>query len=274
MGWFIRKSVRMGPLRFNFSKRGMGMSVGGKGFRVGTGPRGPYVAGGRGGLYFRESLAPHQRHHGRAVPARRVVAPPALPGTPGQAGGTVTPAAAVSFVPRVWPWWLLGLLIAGTALGLALTSVWQDGATVLLLVTLIAILALDWRGFTTLNGRIVWQALSRAAKFWLVCAYLFVFPIMMPVYLVFAFRDNRTAMSLAAASQKREIAELEADLGILPPTEGVCRKCARPLQVGAEFCAYCGEPVVQRPRICPVCATATLPDARFCPQCRAPLTPA
>lgn len=32
------------------------MSVGVRGFRVGTGPRGPYMAGGRGGLYFRQSL--------------------------------------------------------------------------------------------------------------------------------------------------------------------------------------------------------------------------
>jgi hypothetical protein len=34
MGWRFRKSVRKGPFRFNFSKRGMGTSVGTRGVRV------------------------------------------------------------------------------------------------------------------------------------------------------------------------------------------------------------------------------------------------
>lgn len=56
MGWYLRKSVKFGPLRMNFSKSGIGYSIGVKGARIGTGPRGPYVSGGRGGLYFRQSL--------------------------------------------------------------------------------------------------------------------------------------------------------------------------------------------------------------------------
>jgi hypothetical protein len=56
VGWYFRRSVRLGPLRINFSKSGIGYSVGMKGLRVGKGPRGPYVAGGRYGLYFRQSL--------------------------------------------------------------------------------------------------------------------------------------------------------------------------------------------------------------------------
>lgn len=56
MGWYLRKSLRLGPVRFNLSKSGIGTSVGVKGFRVGTGPRGSYLHGGRGGLYFRERL--------------------------------------------------------------------------------------------------------------------------------------------------------------------------------------------------------------------------
>src|SRR5438552_6932538 len=58
MGWYIRKSVRVGMLRFNMSKSGVGMSVGVKGLRLGTGPRGNYVHMGRGGLYFRQTLSP------------------------------------------------------------------------------------------------------------------------------------------------------------------------------------------------------------------------
>lgn len=57
MGWFLRKSVRFGPLRFNLSKRGVGASVGIKGLRAGVDASGkPYVAGGRGGIYFRERI--------------------------------------------------------------------------------------------------------------------------------------------------------------------------------------------------------------------------
>ena len=56
MGWYLRKSLSFGPLRFNLSKSGVGTSIGIKGLRVGTGPKGSYLHGGRGGLYFREKL--------------------------------------------------------------------------------------------------------------------------------------------------------------------------------------------------------------------------
>ena len=61
MGWYLRKSVRMGPVRWNLSKSGIGMSVGVRGLRVGAGPRGPYVAGGRGGIYFRQGLGTQRK---------------------------------------------------------------------------------------------------------------------------------------------------------------------------------------------------------------------
>ena len=40
MGFFYRKSVNFGPFRVNLSKSGVGYSVGGRGFRVGTSARG------------------------------------------------------------------------------------------------------------------------------------------------------------------------------------------------------------------------------------------
>lgn len=61
MGFYIRKSISAGPFRFNLSGHGVGMSVGVKGFRVGTGPRGNYVSMGHGGLYYRASLGGHSR---------------------------------------------------------------------------------------------------------------------------------------------------------------------------------------------------------------------
>jgi hypothetical protein len=56
VGFYLRKSISAGPFRFNLSGSGVGMSVGVKGFRIGTGPRGNYVHMGRGGLYYRASL--------------------------------------------------------------------------------------------------------------------------------------------------------------------------------------------------------------------------
>ena len=58
MPFYIRKSVSAGPFRFNFSKGGVGLSVGVRGLRVGTGPRGHYIHAGRGGLYYRSSIKP------------------------------------------------------------------------------------------------------------------------------------------------------------------------------------------------------------------------
>ncbi len=56
MGFYIKKGFNIGPIRINFSKSGIGFSVGTKGLRVGTGPNGNYIHGGRQGLYYRKSL--------------------------------------------------------------------------------------------------------------------------------------------------------------------------------------------------------------------------
>jgi len=57
MGLFLRRSVKFGPVRFNLSKSGVGVSTGVKGLRVGVSGSGKsYVFGGRGGVYFRQNL--------------------------------------------------------------------------------------------------------------------------------------------------------------------------------------------------------------------------
>jgi len=57
MGWYIRKSFNIGPLRLNLSKSGIGSSVGTKGFRLGKKPNGKqYVHAGRYGLYFKQNI--------------------------------------------------------------------------------------------------------------------------------------------------------------------------------------------------------------------------
>lgn len=55
MGFYFRKSVSLGGLRFNFSKSGVGVSTGIKGFRIGSGPRGNYVQMGRNGIYYKKT---------------------------------------------------------------------------------------------------------------------------------------------------------------------------------------------------------------------------
>jgi len=56
MGFYIRKSVGFGPIRFNLSKSGVGVSFGVKGARLSTGPRGTYVNMGSHGIYYRQKI--------------------------------------------------------------------------------------------------------------------------------------------------------------------------------------------------------------------------
>ena len=62
MGLYIRKSITVGPLRFNLSKSGVGVSAGVKGFRVGYGPRGNYVHMGVGGLYYKTTFPTNKKN--------------------------------------------------------------------------------------------------------------------------------------------------------------------------------------------------------------------
>jgi hypothetical protein len=55
---YLKKSLGLfgGLLRLNFSKHGVGASLGVKGFRISTGPRGPMLNAGMHGIYYRRSL--------------------------------------------------------------------------------------------------------------------------------------------------------------------------------------------------------------------------
>src|SRR5262252_8920927 len=58
MGLFFRKGFKLGPLRLNLSKSGIGASIGVKGARVGINAKGKtYLAAGRGGLYYRKQFS-------------------------------------------------------------------------------------------------------------------------------------------------------------------------------------------------------------------------
>ncbi len=73
MGVTFAKSVKVGALRFNFSGRGIGVSTGIPGLRVGIGPRGAYIGGGAYGFRYRQSLplksTPKKQHRNTASPS-------------------------------------------------------------------------------------------------------------------------------------------------------------------------------------------------------------
>lgn len=302
MGWYLRKSVKIGPARVNFSKRGIGVSTGIKGFRIGSGPNGPYVAGGRGGIYFRQRLRSRAARPAPA-PITRVAIPmqQAMTQQPySSQSSTTTPSQPSAYGPppaprsyhayRAYRGVTLAILSAGNALGwlLGLTDSSTQSAAqtasstsspgllfslgmLVWLGSMIAIAVIDWSGFISLRGRIHWWRLSSGAKFWLVCAYIFAFEIMMPIYLVGAWIDYRRTRLAEEQQRPFQIAQMESELGMAPATEGTCASCGKPLQVGAQFCGYCRAPVAPRPQVCSSCATVTLPDAKWCPKCGASL---
>lgn len=61
MAFYLRKGFNLGPVRLNVSKGGVGVSGGVTGARVGLSPRGAYVHGGRGGVYYRKYAAAGKR---------------------------------------------------------------------------------------------------------------------------------------------------------------------------------------------------------------------
>ncbi|MDE2481731.1 MAG: DUF4236 domain-containing protein [bacterium] len=94
MGFYIRKSMSVGPLRFNLSKSGIGVSGGMTGLRLGTGPRGTYIHAGRGGLYYRQYLFTHPRSRRGGASVGAPGMPPGAPPAPTGPSNAVTIASA------------------------------------------------------------------------------------------------------------------------------------------------------------------------------------
>lgn len=69
MGFFIRKAFKAGPLRFNLSKSGVGVSGGVTGARLGINKDGTYLYGGRHGLYYRDQLSRRRKKSKATSPA-------------------------------------------------------------------------------------------------------------------------------------------------------------------------------------------------------------
>lgn len=56
MGFYVRKGFNFGPLRVNFSRSGIGLSLGVKGLRFSAGPNGNFFHAGRKGVYYKQKL--------------------------------------------------------------------------------------------------------------------------------------------------------------------------------------------------------------------------
>lgn len=150
MGFYLRKSIKVGPLRFNLSKSGVSITAGIAGLRFGSGSRGNYVRMGRGGLSYYATLP-------SSVPAKVKLSPlpvidPSIP------AGTYAPleeieSADISKIVdsssrelldelntkrakiRLWP---LTLAVSVLFFWFALTSSWPSWSLAILLVSGIA----------------------------------------------------------------------------------------------------------------------------------------
>jgi hypothetical protein len=95
MGYFFRKRVGLGPFRLNFSKSGVGASVGVTGARVTVTPRGAtYVTVGRRGFYYRETLF----ESGRKQPGTPSVSAVGCSATGGSSPGQIVTAGVSDLV--------------------------------------------------------------------------------------------------------------------------------------------------------------------------------
>jgi hypothetical protein len=133
MSFYLRTSIKVGPVRLNMSRSGLGASVGAPGFRVGAGPRGTYVSLGGGLASYRATVHRNRRSSQRTTPVahrtHRVTETP----SPGDvvlsdvSGATTIQMAEVGSSelvtqlndaarsPLFWPW-CLALTIALTVL--------------------------------------------------------------------------------------------------------------------------------------------------------------
>src|SRR6202163_2733527 len=94
MGLFFRRSTRVGPFRLNFSRSGIGASVGVKGARLTMTSRGTtYVTVGSHGFYYRETLS-NRDDIRRVHPTARTPAQPQV----GSTEDTIASAGSLDLV--------------------------------------------------------------------------------------------------------------------------------------------------------------------------------
>jgi hypothetical protein len=125
MSFYLRTSIKVGPVRLNMSRSGLGASVGVPGFRVGAGPRGTYVSLGGGLASYRATVHRSGRSSQRTMPVAHWTHPVPETPSPGDvvlsdvSGATTIQMAKVGSSelvtqlndaarsPLFWPWCLV-----------------------------------------------------------------------------------------------------------------------------------------------------------------------
>ena len=114
----------------------------------------------------------------------------------------------------------------------------------ILIIEVIFIFVRDWRGAMTLRADVdtEWTYRGRLvrAKYWLFPLYIIVPYIILPIYLVRTWVDQRHVAGRRSFASKRHVVTPYAQKRFQLSTEGKCRACHQPLQVGAAFCSNCG----------------------------------
>src|SRR5260221_9187038 len=101
-----------------------------------------------------------------------------LPTPPARLGGWLLLSLVIGYLVSIW--FIVIDPGDGNGNGGALGTI----GVLLFLIVFIATLALDFRGFVSLNGAIHWRTLSGGKRFWLVLLFVFFFEILLGVYLV------------------------------------------------------------------------------------------
>ena len=107
MGWRFRRSLKLGPLKLNFSKSGIGYSAGVRGFRVGTDAKGrTYTAASipGTGLYNRA-------YYGASKPITQNTVP--LPGVPRQPSARSGLKLFIAFMAGGAVFSIIGAMMSG-----------------------------------------------------------------------------------------------------------------------------------------------------------------
>ncbi len=99
MGWTWRRSTSVGPLRFNFSSAGVGVSVGVRGARLSTGPRGTYIHVGAGGFRYSQRIDGTATGHRSGALRQPPSSSPVQTITPGRTVEVLDPSLLLDSTP-------------------------------------------------------------------------------------------------------------------------------------------------------------------------------
>lgn len=147
MGYFFRKSVKLGPVRLNFSKSGVGASVGITGLRYSIRPNGgAYLNAGGHGIYYRERIGSSRSRRPPPVVHQVVAAPNLQPASAAELQKASKPEL-LSLINESNAWSRIDALAIAAVVLCALTAVaihWSVSVGILVVGGLICAWIMRW----------------------------------------------------------------------------------------------------------------------------------